>query len=471
MIPFEDLPSNTPDSAHRSASRLDPYWDGLWERGATANWVSREHLSRMERGGIAGLRPKHLATDPTVAMERIYESWQAKLDLLSVLANWRTVTAEQYAAFAGRLLGTRGSKRVLGDFFALDLIDYGSLWVGSGNYGRNASRGRMIRPANTHAFDRIIRPRMSYAEWVSVTAGRDFMTGGQYDRHNLLTNELVLRIAEHHQIGTALGERQSILNDLAFTSVGMDVPPDFVRSQQVGDGVIVRPDGVRIVIETTATWNASCDRKAEAWARAMARRPFDETGIIVVFVVADHPEYQTRGSVANQTRLSVNRLARHLVPGSVSSRTADRMFVVDWRDWFPTRGEASIDYLDLVAKRPSGPNGEWEAASLLSDVPTPAGSANLSPVVHAASGLRLVPHQLREGRTPPRLGAYPMRKLGMTQIPQLLLDPRTGAPRDRVGRAWGHRGEVQPPPRMRFSTTSRVPQREKAAGGDRSADS
>jgi hypothetical protein len=446
------LSSNTPTHPQRSSTRLDPYWDGVWQHGSVAQWASREHLERMEAAGISARRPKWLSHTRDEALARIDENWQMKLDLLGVLASWRTVTAEQFAAFSGRRMPDKRMERALGDMFALDLIDTGALWT-PGVSGAAASRARMLRPSASNAFDQIIKPRMTFAEWVSVTSGEKFLTGGQYDRHNILTAELVLRIAEHLQVATALGERQALMADVAFRSGGAEVPPHLVNSQKAGDAVIVRADGLRIVVEVTASWSKGAERKAQMWADAMQRRPMSEAGFVVVFVIADRTNAGrgSRRSLDSEVRKSVASTVR-FQPGTIHNRTANRMFVVDWRDWFPARHEVSDDFLFLAAQRPSGPNGAWQSVSLFdaNALPAPTDTRALTAVAHYASGLRLVPHQLRRNRQAPNLSDRSLARLGFASIPQRLLHPRTGAPLHDATRASGAAGEAQVPERLVF---------------------
>jgi len=450
--PIGSIPTNMPGHPHRSAARLDPYWDGVWQHGSVAQWASREHLERMEHAGLAGKRPKHLSTDRDTALARIDHQWQAKLDLLGVLASWRTVTAEQFAALTDRHLSDSHVSRALGDMFALDLIDTGSLWM-PGASGDAAVRARMLRPSASHAFDQLMKPRMTYSEWVSVTAGEKFLTGGQYDRHNVLTTELILRVAELLPVATALGERQSLMRDIAYTATGADVPPALANSQKAGDAVIVRGDGVRIVVEMTASWSKAAEQKAFLWAEAMERRPLDDAGFIVVFVVADRTNAGrgSRRSLDAEVRKGISRATRFR-PGSIHNRTAGRMLVVDWRDWFPARHEVSDEFLFLSAQRPTGPAGGWEDVSLLdgSAIRPPQRMYAPTAVAHYAAGLRLVPHQLRRGRQPRNLSDITLQRFGFKEPPHLILDPASGAPRDNADRGYGATAATKVPERLVF---------------------
>jgi len=447
---FGEAPSAIPFAPHRSAARLDPYWDGVWQFGAHAQWVTREHSERLEAAGIAARRPRHLRTDPVVAAGRVDADWDAKLNLLGVLSSWRTVTAEQAAAFTNQGTSSAAAARVVGDLFALDVVDTGAIWT-PGGAGAEASRAMMLRPSASPVFDRLLRPRMSYAEWVSVTGGMRFLTGGQYDRHNVLTAELALRAAEFLPVGTVLGERQSQVNTLAYTSVGVPEPPG--RSQQTADAVLVRPDGLRIAVEMTASVGATgFARKAEMWARTLARRPLADTGLVVVFVVADRvgDGHGMGQSMGNSVRKKVARAVR-LNPGVASNRTAERMFVVDWQDWFPNRGELADDFLWLRAQRPTGLNGAWEVADLLDvlDVPSPDRMVDATAVIGNAAGLRSVPFQLRDVPHPP-VHDLPLQRAGFEEVPHIQVDPRSGAPRDDVTRPRGSARKIKVPARLRF---------------------
>lgn len=448
---FSDLPSATPLAPLRTANRLDPYWDGVWQFGSHAQWVSREHFERIEAAGLAATRPVGLRTTPAAAAARLDRDWDTKLDLLGVLSSWRTVTAEQASAFAGSSVPASVNTRVFGDLFALDLIDVGSL--GATSNGPASARARMFRPSASKAFRRLIHPRMTYAEWVSVTGGLKYLTGGQYDRHNVLTAELALRAAEFLRIGSVLGERQAHVNTIAYTGTGLPEPPG--RSQQTADAVIIRPDGVRVAVETTASVGSDgFTRKAEMWARLLSRRSFDETGLVVVFVVADRTVAEAgehgRASLLGMVRKKVARAAR-LHPGTASHRTADRMFVVGWQDWFPARGEASEDFLTLRAQRAVGLNNAWEVADILDefDVPTPTRMTDPEAVLRSSSGLRSVPAHLRS-QVRPDLHRLPLQRAGFEHAPHIHVDKVTGAVRSDPTRARGGAGPIGAPARLRF---------------------
>ena len=65
---------------------------------------------------------------------------------------------------------------------------------------------------------------MSFAEWQALTAGVGWTRGPQHDRHNILSAELGLRVAEYLDVGAVLGESTSRLDLLADRPVSGGQP-------------------------------------------------------------------------------------------------------------------------------------------------------------------------------------------------------------------------------------------------------
>lgn len=447
---FSGALSSVPSARFRSGHRVDPYWGGVWQLGAQAQWVSREHLTRLAESGLVSSRHRFLRTNPADALLRVHEDWEAKLNILGVLAQWRTATAEQVFAFCGDGIAQASYSRALQDLFAMGAIDRGSV-LGAEVTG-SEHRGVLLRPSVSSVFDRVLRPRMSYAEWVSVTGGKKFLTGGQFDRHNVLAAELGLRVAEFVPMGTVLGEGFARVNELAYTSAGLPEPPG--RSGQTSaDAVLVRRDGARVAVELTASASGRSFRaKVEAWARVLAKRPAADSGLCVVFVVAERPNAGEAGvhSIAATVRAHVAAACR-TIPGVASNRTAERIFVVSWRDWFPARHELSEQFLGLQAQRPSGTDGAWTDAALSDPetVAAPSGLPDATAVIGNSAGLRCVPHQLR-AHPRPDLSAVVLSAVGFDGVPQIRVDPRSGARRGAAKRARGAVPEAVLPERLRY---------------------
>ncbi|MFC4225418.1 hypothetical protein [Lysinibacter cavernae] len=333
------------------------------------------------------------------AVDRLERLWGSKLDVLGILDHWRTATVEQVAAFAGneRIASDRGS--IIKDLFTLDLIDRGAMQSAL-PHRQTAQRMQFLRPTRSTSFNRLIKPKMTYAELVSVTAGRPFLTGGQYDRHNVLSTELALRVAEFTNVSAVLGEKVSDGATVAFEGWGQQVA--YPGAGHRGDLTILRRDGLRIVVEVTASVNNAFNKKVEKWARLLSTRTMAETGFVVVFVAAESPDTKlhSEGSVITQIRNGISRATR-VYPGVGTNRTAERIFCVDWREWFPEPHASTNGFPVLVARRPTGVFGTpdlWEPARILSelDVPfTPKPELQPLAAAHNAKSLRGQPHWLR----------------------------------------------------------------------------
>lgn len=405
--PFTVLESNTPASPVRTMARLDPYWHGVWATGAGAQWLSYERLQRWDQAGLirAAQQHRNLQVKAETAAARIHQSWQAKLDLAAALYGWKTATVAQVAALTGNQdLAVRRS-RPIGDMFALSIADIGDV-AGRFGVGGQPITARMVRPSQGAAFEKLLLPRMTFAERLSVTGGEVWSSAGRYDRHNVLTMEFILRVAEFLPgVATILGEPFSKVADLLYTGTGVTPPTMGVTRTgktipltRTGDAVIVRDDGLRIVVETTASVSAaSLGVKANRWAEELSRRPFDKTGVVVLFLTVDkHDPFD--GSVDRRITRDTAKMVRAAVdafPGRGAMRTRDRMLVASWHDLFPGPHQFGAAFTALSAE--TFVDGAWTSRSLLdqSSVPSPTSLPAGLDVVAAASGLRSVPHQLR----------------------------------------------------------------------------
>ena len=415
MIQFKDMASAIPFSPVRTSERRDPLYDAVWADGSQAAWIGRARAVRRIAAGTGKL-PASFRIDPDEAWSRFQPAagWEQKLDILGAIDTWRTATAEQLAAITGAVEIASGRHRLTNDLFAMDALEVG-LSSDALHRGPKSGRVHLFRPGRPSAATDRITEQLSYPEWVSVTSGSGFEFTRQFDRHNLLATELGLRAAEFCRIGTVLGEKLSTVDALAYT--GWGVRPPTAVSQRAADLVLVRPDGLRIAVEITASRGRSLESKIGRWANTLSRRRTADSGLVVLFVVAGTPDshMHTTAAVMKSVRHHIAASAR-LFPGPPDDRTANRMFVVSWDDWFPDRGSASETFLPLQAERNNGDG--WDPAELLS-VPYVA-TPGLEPkaVLDNTSGLRSVPYWLRRG-TPPELWRGPLRSAGFTEIPRL----------------------------------------------------
>ena len=261
-------------------NRVDPYWDGVWEIGSQASWERAELLRRKLDAGMDRnyLAPRFAGRDE--ALEYLTSSFSTDwLRMLGAVLMWRTMTSQQLAAITGADQNSGLSAPTIRAAFEAGLIDLGSWSSALRRASLKSDATWLVRPSrdSRQAFRHLSR-HMTWPEWVSVTAGQDWSVGMQHSRHNALTVELALRLAEYADVGTVLGERLGTIDLLAGSGIGRDIYDADGRS---ADAVIVRPDGLRIAIETTASTSRILEAKMRRWAQTLAATPFQDSGLVL----------------------------------------------------------------------------------------------------------------------------------------------------------------------------------------------
>lgn len=456
----------TPESIHASMiptactvdevathNRVDPYWDQLWVPGSQANWTTAfAERYRRQHGTTPGVPPRLLMDDDeyfrllTTNRGRSYRqaAW-------SVMHAYRTVTAEQLAALTGNLGFLDHRSAPLAASFAADLIDMGWFPVPRQFNRVKPDRNTLYRPANTDVFHRLIVPTLTGPEWLTITGGQPWSSGGQYDRHNVLGTELALRAAEHLPIGAVLGETFSSVDLLLGSGLGKTIKkPDNRRA----DGVIVRHDGLRIAYEITATASRGLERKIRRWCQALANHPLEASGLVVVFIAAPHPD---RNDGKNPLRSIREALAEVLkdFPGTSSDSPAARIGVASWADWFPARHELSELYFRLEADFCVGQGrgaAKWVPRGLLDEQKFEPWKTTFdaTAVIDNAPLLGATPHWLREaGKDYTRLIGSPMDRSGEPVPHPTPTNPKTAKGR-ALGAGVGSAKDTQLPRRLRI---------------------
>jgi hypothetical protein len=240
--------------------------------------------------------------DRTEAVDQLAEnpstskfSLLSRMGLLGILHGWRTCTDEQAAAILGSRAVANPKGHVATAAFSSVLVEYGTTKLTALAKTEPFGKDTLLRPARPDVFADL-SDRLTWGEWLAVTGGQPWASGGQYDRHNILATELGLRLAEYADIGTVLGERFSTVDLLTGSGVGREV----VGDQRTADLSVIREDGMVIAVEITATISPNFDRKVERWADLLATSPIEATGLTVLFVVAqpsdvaDAPRYRAR---------------------------------------------------------------------------------------------------------------------------------------------------------------------------------
>lgn len=447
---FADFETSAP-TAINSASRIDPFYKDIWPSGARASWVSAKGARDQESLGLSRV-PSYLSFDQGEAAARILDPSRTSfyLDIYAALDHWRVMTAEQLAAATGDARLAGGKSAVMRDLFAVGAIDVGVLHNAL-HRGKKLARATVYRLAsNSVFFQKHVFPEITYAEWLTTTgADTSRMNGQGHDRHGVLTSEVALRVAEYGaHIGSVVGERFSTANALGYTSLGLP-SQDTAKFSKSGDMTVIRKDGARVVIELTDTVGRALDQKINTWAKLLSERRHQDSGLSVIFLTAESgmDKTKTSGWVRNTVYKMIKEAARRY-PGPSFDRTANRLGVADWREWFPAEGKVSDLFPWLTADFPTE-DGTWVQRSALRAQFAPTG-AHLQDSVVTLRSLRGVPVWLRDGHDDYDVWKFQMAAAGFTSIPV----PAPARPElyDGVrefGKAWGVSGDTKPPKRMR----------------------
>ena len=443
-----------------ASERLDPFWDGVWTNGSSAVWVSEELAGRQVASGLARI-PAKLDMSPVEAI-RILSSNKTRGPRLSALAamdQWRTLSGEQLAALTGWSALSSASSKILTALFTAGVADLGE-FANPLRRGAHADRTRLVRPSRSLGFDELIDPTLSQQERVSVTGGLPWDFSRQYDRHNLISTEMGLRVAEFCEVGTVLGEKLSTADLLAWSGLGRTGE---CKDKRAADLTVVRQDGLRIAVEVTASAGDDFAAKVRRWAHVLAGNSLASSGLAVLFVEAAPPGNTARPSkrqrrVIEEVRKQVAKVVMEF-PGTAGDRVASRIGVARWQDWFPASHQATAGFVSLDAVRPTGPpgtpsdpNSRWEPVSFLDPFDLefePHDPSAMTSVITASSMLLGVPHWLRDASNAPALWPLQMTEIGLEELPT--------SPPSRISRFTGTRallaagvpGLTIPPDRMR----------------------
>lgn len=429
-------------------NRNDPYWDQLWAPGSQALW-STGRMARSRRSlGLGRVRVRELlARDEALRMLTSGRGRAERLAGWAVMDSWRTVTAEQLAAFTGSVHFLDPDYSAIRASFALDLVDVGR-FASPVNWNQGTNRHGLYRPSGSDTFDDVIAPTLTWPEWASVTGGMPWTAGGQYDRHNVLAAELALRAAEYLPVGTVLGEKFATVDLLCGTGLGRTVTTADTRR---ADGVIVRPDGMRIAYELTASASRSFQGKVRRWAKLISERSLETSGLTVLFIAAPHPD---RAEAGRDPRREIYKAIAEVLkefPGTGPDSPAARIGVADWADYFPDRHQLSEAFFGLSADFALGASGNrWVRRNLLTGYDfEPWHTFDATAVIENAPLLAATPHWLRRGDHTHLIGT-PVSRAGAEVPHPSPVRPDTAAGLD-LGAPKGSAGAAKLPERLRIT--------------------
>lgn len=393
-IPLSSLPNRNPVASTRCDARVDPYWDGLWGAGSQATWLSRSDVERaVAAGRYVPDRKRSLDTPVPVAVRRAMTSGKAapRHRMLAAVTMWRSLTTHQLAALTGAESGDRRPTKDTWALWRAGLLSVGSLSQPlPGVRMRMPPLVRVDHATNTDELYEIL----DYQSWVGITGGVRWRWGSQFDRHNVLTTELALRMAELTSVPLVLGENVSTLALVVPGSTRLST------SIRAADFTAVRADGMRVMVEMT-TSSSDIAAKTQRWADTLL---YDENrSAAVLFVTASHPD-RARGELVRQVRKAIGKAARASM-GHIQAKVPQRMLMVDWRTWFPSSHTVDPSFLAMTATRPTETKGTWESVDLLDpfDLAPGRSARDLTAVLDNGNVLLGVPRWMSRGAQPDML--------------------------------------------------------------------
>ncbi|MEV0869352.1 hypothetical protein AB0I24_15595 [Brachybacterium paraconglomeratum] len=450
---FESLPGRIDDDAHRAACRADPYWQSMFSTGTSDGWVSASQHRRAnpDQKRWSGI-PAHftMPTSEAFAQLRTNRHRPSILGTLGAVASWRTVTREQLACITGSKVMASPYPAALAVPFSVGLLAHGYVSAGTNRLAPASHRMSMWTVGDQLDAYATLRKSLTFAEHIAITGGQPWNSEHRFDRHNVLTTELALRVAEFCDVATVLGEKQTALPTL-LAAVGLHAQQTDLGRK--ADAAIVRRDGLVIALETTATVGEAFRRKVAKWAQILQRHPSYELPLVVLFMDVSTPSQATSAAAKNQTHAEIQAAIRNAVrdyPGTALNRTASRMGMVGWQSWFPAPHEVTEDFLELsasfLARGTSDGQEGWRTVRLLDEEEMPYREGDPATGEMIATNARLLagtPYWLRAGAVP-HTDRYLVSAVGAGEIPSMadpLVPDRMTGPgftQSVAGRKWRH---------------------------------
>ncbi|MCG7309699.1 hypothetical protein [Brachybacterium sp. ACRRE] len=424
----------------------------MFATGTSDGWVSASQHRRAspDQKRWSGI-PSSYVTAQGEAMKSLRSNRHRPsiLGALGAVSSWRTVTREQLACITGsKVMGTTYPASLSAPFSA-GLLAHGYVSAGTNRLAPARERMSMWTIGDQVDAYTAYRKSLTFAEHVAVTGGQGWDSEHRFDRHNVLTTELALRVAEFCDVATVLGEKQVSLAQM-LAAAGQSAPQEDLGRK--ADAGIVRHDGLVIAVETTASVGEAFRRKVAKWAQVLQRHPSYELPLVVLVVDVSTPSQATSAAAKNTTRSEIQAAIREAVrdfPGTARNRTAARLGMVSWQSWFPGLREAADDFLELSAsflQRDAEGQEGWHQVRLLDEdeMPFPDGSAGAGRTIALnARMLAGTPHWLRTGEVP-RTAQYMVRFAGAEGVDALagpLVPDRMTGPgftQGVAGRKWRH---------------------------------
>src|SRR5699024_1959786 len=156
-------------------------------------------------------------------------------------------TREQLAAITGSAVMARTYPASQSAPLSARLLSHGHVSAGMNRLA--PARDRVSTWAAGDHVAAVARHRTSptFAEHIAITGGQGWDAEHRFDRHNVLTTELALRVAEFCHVATVLGEKPMGLPSLLAAAGIEAAQSDLGRKPDAG---IIRRDGLVIGIRS-----------------------------------------------------------------------------------------------------------------------------------------------------------------------------------------------------------------------------
>ena len=354
-IPFESRATHAP-----WFERIDPFWLGFganpgyaWYAASAVEWDLVWHPDGPK------WKPKWVESFEPIDSAR---RWTAPGGLVervaALLLSWRVLTSQQIGAL-GSIVQSKVSSTLLAMMDA-GLVERARMVAGSSRMVSTPYLWRLR--VESKEFDRWFKT-LSETQRKRLTLEVQGGAGG-HDRHDVLVAEIALRACEvMPELQAIFGERSTPAKLL------LDDHPQ-VRTR--GDALIVRNDGLQIVLEFTAQPHIKeVARKMAQWGVLLGERGGpNATGIIVIFASG-----QYTGDGLTQLKRNLDRAltadalgGSNPAPPEVVHAARRSVLVADWLDWFPSDWCISERFVDLEAYYAAG-EGEFFATKVAVNEP------------------------------------------------------------------------------------------------------
>lgn len=301
--------------------RMDPYYVQFL---AGFDLPALTHSQRRARAHVgAGSPPPPRRPHRLLLGERLMAEAPLLVSVAGALISFGALTEDQISALIAPTVARARLRRFL------DLGYEAEVFARTQPSGDASRLPRIYTMRSKGTWDYLAAHFLSYTDVLAATGGRDWLPSVARTRHEVLTAELLLRWAAAGSADAILGERFAERRSLAYGVIASDHQ---TWTKGRGDGVVVRPDGLPVVIETTANLSAAFAEKVRAWIDFLWRVPESKGGCSVAFVLAIDPHHSDAKRVLARASRIVDR---ELEASNRRPFVAHRIGLASWSDWFP----------------------------------------------------------------------------------------------------------------------------------------